>query len=206
MTRYGMAIDTKRCYACNKCSMACKVEHNLPEGVLWSQAHTEGGDFHMTPAGTYPNDLHMTPYTLACQHCDVPACFGVCPTGATSVRDDGIVVVDYEVCIGCKFCIEACSYEGVRALIENPTYLVDWRLGDVQVPDVQDGTMAKCTFCVERIDRGEQPICVEVCHMSARIFGDLDDPESDISKAIASREYDQLQVDQGTGPRIYYLK
>lgn len=112
MTRYGMAIDTKRCFSCNKCSMACKVEHNLPEDVLWSRAHTEGGDYYLTPSGTYPNDLHMGFYTLACQHCAEPACFEVCPTGATSVRDDGIVVVNYEECIGCKSCIEACPYEG----------------------------------------------------------------------------------------------
>lgn len=206
MTRYGMAIDTKRCFSCNKCSMACKVEHNLPEDVLWSRAHTEGGDYYLTPSGTYPNDLHMGFYTLACQHCAEPACFEVCPTGATSVRDDGIVVVNYEECIGCKSCIEACPYEEVRTLIENPTYLVDWKIGDAQTPDVQDGTVSKCTFCVERVDRGEAPICVEVCHMRARTFGDLDDPESEISKLIASREYTQMNEDAGTGPCVYFLK
>lgn len=206
MTRYGMAVDTKRCYACNKCSMACKVEHNLPEGVLWSRAFTDGDEFYMTPAGTYPHDLTMGFYTLSCQHCDNAACLEVCPTGATTKREDGIVTVDYEQCIGCESCIAACPYEGVRVLNEDPVYLVDWKIGDAAVPDALKGTVSKCTFCVERVDRGEKPLCVAVCHSQARVFGDLDDPNSDISKLLAERDYDQLQADEGTNPNIYYLK
>ena len=206
MTRYGMAIDTNRCYGCNKCSMTCKVEHNLHENVLWSRAPTAGGDHFWTPAGEYPANLSMSFYTMACQHCSEPACVEVCPTGASMKREDGIVVVNYEECIGCETCAVACPYEGVRTLLEAPEYLVEWKLGDLAVSDVVENTMSKCTFCVERVDRGEKPVCVEMCHMAARKFGDLDDPESDVSKAIAGREYDQLLADMGTGPSVYFLK
>ncbi len=206
MTRYGMAIDTKRCYACNKCSMACKVEHNLPNNVLWSRARTVGGEQFLTPEGEYPHGLSMGFYTLACQHCSEPACVENCPTGASMQREDGIVTVDYEKCIGCGACMTACPYEGVRTLLEAPEYLVDWKVGDISVPDLVENTMSKCTFCVERIDRGENPLCVDICHSYARYFGDLDDPESAVSKVIAGREYDQLLADMGTGPNVYFLK
>lgn len=206
MTRYGMAVDTNRCFACNKCAMVCKVEHNLPNGVLWNRGLTDGGDFFYVPRGSGPSDLRMSFYTLSCQHCDMPACFAVCPTGATQKRDDGIVTVDSEKCIGCESCIAACPYEGVRTLIESPEYALDFKTGDISVPDVVENTVTKCTFCIERIDRGERPACVDVCNAQARYFGDLDDPDSEISKVLLEREYDQLLVDQGTEPNMYYLK
>ena len=83
MARYGMAVDTKRCVGCNRCAMICIVEHNLPDGVLWNKSMTEGGDHFRVPGGTNPADLSMTFYTMACQHCDNPACLEACPTGAT---------------------------------------------------------------------------------------------------------------------------
>lgn len=206
MPRYGMVIDTKRCVSCNRCAMICRVEHNLPDGVLWNRAMTDGGDYFRAPGGSYPNDLTMKFYTLACQHCDNPACLEACPTGATDKREDGIVAVDYEKCIGCKSCIAACPYEGVRTLIEAPTYQLDFAVGDAAVPAQVENTVSKCTFCVERIDRGEQPRCADICFAHARYFGDLDDPDSEISKVLASREYDRLLEDQGTGPNVYFLK
>lgn len=207
MTRYGMAIDTKRCVSCNRCAMVCRVEHNLPDGVLWNNAKTDGGDWFRTPGGTYPDNLNMTFYTLACQHCDNPACLEVCPTGATSKRDDGIVTVNAEECIGCQSCIAACPYEGVRTLLDSePSYQLDFAVGDYAVPAHKGNTVEKCTFCVERIDRGEQPRCMDVCFAHARYFGDLDDPASKISQVLNEREYDQLLSDQGTGPCVYFLK
>lgn len=207
MTRYGMAVDTKRCVSCNRCAMACIVEHNLPDGVLWNRAVTEGGDYFRNPGGVYPDELSIAFYTLACQHCDSPACLDVCPTGATEKREDGIVTVDAENCIGCKSCITACPYDGVRVSIDGePQYQLDFAVGDAQVPAHKSGTVEKCTFCVERIDRGEPPRCVDVCFAHARFFGDLDDPESDLSKILAMREYDRLLADQGTGPNVYFLK
>ena len=206
MTRYGMAVDTTRCSACNNCAMTCKVENNLAEGVWWSLAKTEGGDHRYTPGGTYPDGLSITYYTLACQHCDNPACVENCPTGASQKREDGIVVVDPQTCIGCDTCIVSCPYEGVRTNIGEPTWFLDFPMGDAQAAEHVANTVEKCTFCAHRIDRGERPACVDICQAQARYFGDLDDPESEISKVLASREYDQLLADQGTGPNVYFLK
>lgn len=207
MTRYGMAIDTKRCVSCNRCAMVCIVEHNLPNRVLWNRAVTEGGDYFRTPGGTYPAELSMKFYTVACQHCDNPPCEEACPTGATVKREDGIVTVDWEACIGCKSCIAACPYDGVRTLVEGePQYHLDFQAGDAAVPQHVGNAVEKCTFCVERIDRGERPACVDVCFAHARYFGDLDNPNSEVSKVLQEREYDQLLQDQGTGPNVYFLK
>lgn len=207
MTRYGMAIDKKRCVGCNRCATACIIEHNLPDGVLWNRAQSVGGDVFRVAGGTYPDGLFMEFYTLSCQHCEQPACVEACPTGATVKREDGIVTVDYEQCIGCKSCIASCPYEGVRTLNdETPVYQVDFAVGDASVPAQIGGTVSKCTFCVERVDRGEQPRCINMCQARARYFGDLDDPESEISRILAEREYDRLLEDQGTGPNVYFLK
>ena len=207
MTRYGMAIDTARCTGCNRCSMACLTEHNLPNGVLWTNARTEGGDFFRTPGGTYPDGLSCTFYTLGCQHCDSPSCLEVCPTGATQKREDGIVWVDAEQCIGCQACIKACPYEGVRTLVDaEPAYQLDFKIGDQTLADHVGNTVEKCTFCKERIDRGERPRCVDVCYAHARYFGDLDDPESEVSKVLAERDSERMLENEGTSPCVYLLK
>lgn len=206
MTKFAMAIDKKRCVACNRCSMACKVEHNLPLGLLWNQALYNGTDRLLVPQGTQEEGLKTEMYTLACQHCDEPACVEACPTGASAKREDGIVTVDYETCIGCESCIAACPYEGVRTNAKDPQWALDFKVGDAAVPDIVGNTVSKCTFCVERIDRGERPACADICFAHARYFGDLDDPDSEVSKVLAEREYDQLLLDQGTGPNVYFLK
>lgn len=208
MTKYGMAVDTKRCMGCNMCTMSCRVDHNLPSEVLYSKALTEGGEVFRVPTGTYPNNLTIKFYTLGCQHCDDPACVSVCPTGAAYKREeDGLVLIDAEACIGCETCVSACPYENVRTLIPaEPAWPVDFKMGDWSVPDHKPSTMEKCTFCVERLDRGERPLCADLCSAVARYFGDLDDPESEISKILAVREYDQLLAEQGTGPNVYFLK
>lgn len=208
MARYAMAIDMKACIGCNNCCMVCKVENNLPDNVWWSRAQTVGGDVENTPAGTYPNDLSMQFYTLSCQHCSNPACVAVCPTGASAVDEEtGIVLVDYETCIGCKSCIEACPYTGVRTYIEGePAYALDFAVGDQQISPHMANVVEKCTFCHHRVARGEQPACADVCRFMARTFGDVDDPNSEISKLLTTREYDQLLVEEGTEPSIYFLK
>lgn len=207
MTKYAMAVDMKRCMGCNMCSMSCRVEHNLPNGVVYNRAITEGGDGFRVADGAYPDTLTMKFYTLSCQHCDNPGCVSVCPTGATYKREeDGLVLVNAENCIGCGSCIAGCPYEGVRTLLPGePEYPLDFALGDATVPEHIGNTVEKCTFCVERLDRGEKPLCVALCPAYARYFGDLDDPESEISKVLAERECEQLLVDQGTGPQAYYL-
>ncbi|HJI11400.1 MAG TPA: 4Fe-4S dicluster domain-containing protein [Adlercreutzia equolifaciens] len=208
MTKYGMAVDTNRCTGCNMCTMVCRVGHNLPNGVMYSQAVTEGGDGFRVAGGTYPDKVVMDFYTLGCQHCDEPACVDICPTGATKKREeDGIVIVDSAECIGCESCIAACPYDGVRVKLDStPTYPLEFTLGDWRTPEHVGNTVEKCTFCVELIDAGERPMCIDICPSVARYFGDLDDPNSEISQVLAEREYTQLLTDQGTGPNVYFLK
>lgn len=205
--RYGMVIDTKRCIACNTCTVGCKVENNLPANMWWNVVVNVGGANPDSPTGVYPNLTPMWTYTLACQHCDNPACVAVCPTGATFKREDGIVMVDPEVCIGCKLCVEACPYPDVRRYQDGePVSYTDFDMGGEGALVHVANTVEKCTFCAHRVDRGEKPFCVEVCPGRARYFGDLNDPESDVVKAMEGREVEQLQVEDGTGPAVYLLK
>lgn len=207
MTKYAMVIDMGRCYGCNSCAMACKVENNIPDGVWWNRAQTVGGVSENTPSGEYPGEVSMRFFTYACQHCDEPACAEVCPTGATVKREDGIVTVDYEACIGCKSCITACPYEGVRTFIDGePSWFLDFPVGDAQAPAHKANVVEKCTFCAHRVDRGERPACVDICRAHARHWGDLDNPESDVSKLLQEREHEQLLPEYGTGPNVYLLK
>ena len=189
MTKYGMVIDMRRCFGCKSCAVACKCENNVPDTVWWNTVKTVGGEVDDTPAGESPDQLSMHFFTYACQHCDEPACAEVCPTGATVKREDGIVTIDWEECIGCKSCITACPYEGVRTYVEEPSYYLDFATGDADVPPHKAGVVEKCTFCAHRVDRGEEPACVYLCRARARHWGDLDDPESDVSKLLREREY-----------------
>lgn len=221
MTRYGMAIDLNRCFGCQTCAVACKVANNMPKGIAYNVVYTktDEGDIDApgravhdgalsvdVAGGEFPN---CSQYYLPrqCQHCENPACENVCPTGATQIRDDGIVWIDDELCIGCESCIEACPYEGVRTLIPGDVeYYLDVVVGEVDAPRHRPGTVEKCTFCCNLIDRGEVPACMQLCPGRARYWGDLDDPESEVSKAIAGRSYEFLHEDAGTKPKVYYLR
>ena len=200
MTRYGMAIDLNRCFGCQTCAVACKMANNLPNDVLFNQVKTVGGDSVDTAAGEYPNcTLSYLPFQ--CQHCENPACLEVCPTGATTKDEEtGIVSVDSEPCI------KACPYEGVRTLIKSPEYYLDVVVGEYDAPPHKGGTVEKCTFCKNLIDRGDVPACMQLCPGRARYWGDLDDPESDVSKAIEGRETMFLNEEAGTKPSVYYLQ
>ncbi|MDR0500034.1 MAG: 4Fe-4S dicluster domain-containing protein [Coriobacteriales bacterium] len=204
--RLGMVIDMKGCIACSSCAMACKIENNLPDENWWNRVLTVGGENRDTPSGTYPN-LSMESMTLACQHCENPACTRVCPVGATVKREeDGVVLQDYDKCIGCRMCIAACPYTGVRSFNwEEPKYCLPFATGDADVPSHQKHVVEKCTFCNHRLAKGEAPACIEPCPARVRFFGDLNDPSSEVSKLISSRKYQQLLVERGTNPSIYYL-
>ena len=204
--RLGMVIDMKACIACASCAVACKVENNLPDEVWWNRVLTDGGENPDTPAGVYP-DLTMSNLVVACQHCDNPACVKVCPVGATyKDPETGVVRQDYDKCIGCRMCMSACPYTGVRSFNwEEPKHVVGHALGDADVPAHQKHVVEKCTMCWHRLAKGLQPACVEVCPARVRYFGDLNDPDSEISQLIREREYKQLLSSEGTNPSVYYL-
>ena len=206
MARYGMAIDTKRCVGCNACTTACKMENNVPDDIFWTRALTKGGDEVDTPAGTFPN-LSMRYYTVGCQHCENPACVKACPVGATyKDPETGIVRQDYDRCIGCRMCMAACPYTGVRSFNwQEPKNQMGFAIGDADAPKHQKHTVEKCTFCYQRTSKGETPACMDLCPARARHWGDLDDPNSEISQLIASRPYEQLLTERGTQPNVYYL-
>ena len=206
MARYGMAIDTKRCVGCNACTTACKMANNVPDDIFWTRALTRGGDEVDTPAGTFPN-LSMRYYTVGCQHCENPACVKACPVGATyKDPETGIVRQDYDRCIGCRMCMAACPYTGVRSFNwHEPKNQMGFAIGDADAPKHQKHTVEKCTFCYQRTSKGETPACMDLCPARARHWGDLDDPNSEISQIIASRPYEQLLTERGTQPNVYYL-
>lgn len=205
MTRYGMAIDLSRCIGCNTCAVACKVSNNLPKDVWWNVVHTEGRDFADTSKGTYGGEMQLSWLPVNCMHCENAVCEEVCPTGATVKRDDGIVTVDEETCIGCKSCMEACPYD-VRRLIENePEYYLELPIGDPAAKSHKGGTVEKCDFCAGRIDRGEKPACMELCPGRARYWGDLDNPESEVSQFLSGRNATVLLEEEGTSPSVYYV-
>lgn len=173
-----MVIDTVRCVGCMDCVVACKTENNVPEGF-----NRDWIAYDVT--GTFPT-LHMEIRSERCNHCDNPPCVSCCPTGASHVHDvGGVVLVDPDKCIGCKGCVASCPY-GARFI--HP-----------------EGYADKCTFCIHRVEQGLKPACVSVCPTHCMHFGDLDDPNSDVSQLLASRKHHVLLPEAGTKPRIFYL-
>ena len=204
MTKLGIAIDLERCVGCHTCANACKMQNNVPTGMLWNRVTTEGCDVIDGAVGTYPN-LTRTFLPVACQHCENPACQRVCPTGATYKDELGRVEIDYDKCIGCRMCMAACPYNARSFNWEEPVRDVDFNYGDAEVPVRPRGVAEKCTLCRERTDRGEEPMCVVCCPTHARIFGDLDDPTSEVSKTVVERKAHVLLEEQGTRPQVYYF-
>ena len=141
-------------------------------------------------------------------HCAEPACVGVCPTGASVKRSDGIVVVDQAKCIGCRSCVMACPYEARYFLKKYRGYYPEKGLTAYETAQKKGkvmGTVSKCNLCLDRVEAGEQPACVQTCPAKARFFGDLEDPESQVAKLIVSRRGYQLHPEMGTDPSVYYL-
>lgn len=199
-----MAISLDRCIGCQTCANACKMQNNVPMGLLWNRVITEGCDVIDGAVGVYPN-LTRTYVPLACQHCENPACQRVCPTGATYKDDMGRVQIDYDKCIGCRMCMAACPYNARVFNWEDPVRDPDFNYGDKDVPVRTKGVMEKCTMCKERTDRGDEPMCVVCCPTKARTFGDLDDPNSDVSRMIREKHAYVLLEEQGTKPQVHYF-
>ena len=207
--KWVMVIDQSRCIGCNYCTYACQAFNDVPGDAHWNVVSVEGS-----------TDKGATFLPRPCQHCENAPCVEACPVGATYHRADGLIEMDYDKCIGCRYCQVACPYNARvfnwqdPAQLANP-YVPKW--GIPEIPRRARGVVEKCTFCTERIDRGlaigltpgvhrdATPACVNVCPVNARLFGDLNDPASPVSRALAVRRSFRLREDLGTNPRVYYI-
>lgn len=202
MTRWGMVIDLARCIGCNACTVACQIENGSPPGVYFTRVYTE-------ETGTFP-DVETTFVPALCNHCEDAPCIPVCPTGATYKRDDGIVLVDQDKCIGCRYCMMACPYGNRfflrKGILESGYHGERTAFEDAKWDAFTEGTVAKCTFCAHRVDEGLQPACVVTCPTDARVFGDLEDEHSLVNRLIDERDGRQPLPERGTNPSVYYLE
>lgn len=207
MPRYGMVMDLDRCNGCNACVIACKVEHNTANTVNFTRIFER-------EIGTYPNaNRQFLP--VMCNHCEDASCIDVCPTKATYARDkDGIVLVDWDKCIGCGACILACPYEQRFQILDNRTTFPDGETA-FDKPDTNrapNGVTAKCDMCYHRIDEGKEPACAEACPTDARIFGVVSEdsaedetPFQNLNDLISRANAFSLLPEKGTKPCVFYV-
>ena len=198
--RYGMVIDLKRCIGCYACQIACKAEHATPPGVLYARVVKR-------EMGRYPNVRRLS-LPVLCMHCADPPCVQVCPTGASLKAPDGIVSVDADRCVGCRYCMMACPYGARYFHAQEREYFPGQGLTpneEIGYKKHPPGVVEKCDFCRHRLGNGGVPACVANCPAVARYFGDLDDPDSHVSRLIGERGGFQLRPELGTNPSVYYL-
>lgn len=205
---WAMVIDLSTCIGCEYCVWACQATNDTQDDMRWN--------VHVVDETPLGNVFHIT---RPCLHCQNAPCVEVCPVSATYHRADGLVVMDYDKCIGCRYCQTACPYNArsfnwSERTEENPQ-VPEW--GTPEVPRRPRGVVEKCTFCIHRIDAGlakglmpgvheeATPACVNVCPVNARYFGNLNDPESKVSRIINSRPTMRLREDLGTEPSVYYI-
>ena len=179
MARYAMVIDVRKCIGCHSCSVSCKMENSIAFGAFRSWVNID-------ERGDYPRvKRHFLP--RLCNHCQNPPCTPGCSVKATFYNEaDGRVVINRDRCIGCGYCIEACPY---AARFASPTV----------------HTADKCDFCEHLLAIGEKPACVKNCLGQCRIFGDLDDPNSEVVKLLAENPVQVLRPELGTSPKVYYI-
>ena len=209
--RWVMVIDLRKCVGCSACTIACVAENKLPPGVVYRPVIEE-------EIGTYPNvSRRFTP--RLCMQCDNPPCVSICPVKATYKRPDGIVEINYNQCIGCRYCLHACPY-GARTYDFGEFYTLgtpkvewyeklpsyeygrEWPREEAKSPV---GNARKCHFCNHRLEAGMLPACVTTCIGYATFFGDANDPESLISNLISKPNALRLKEELGTQPKVYYL-
>lgn len=217
-----MVIDQRKCIGCHACTIACVAENKLPPGVVYRPVMIE-------EIGTYPNvTMRFTP--RPCMQCENPPCVPVCPVKATYKNEEGVVIVDYDQCIGCRYCVTACPY-GARTFDFGATYTEELpdaegliagrtategyeRVSAFEYSEVRPredhtqspaGNVRKCHFCLHRLKEGMLPACTTTCIGRATYFGDANDPDSLVSELIASPNVMRLKEELGTQPRVYYL-
>jgi Fe-S-cluster-containing dehydrogenase component len=206
--QWAMVIDQSKCTGCRYCTKACQAHNDVDPTHEWNQ---------VLPAGEL--DGYQVFLPRPCMHCSKAPCVEVCPVAASYYRDDGIVMMDYERCIGCRYCQVACPYQArifnwTKFEGDNPA-VPEW--GQPEVERRPRGVPEKCGFCYHRIDRGlaqglkpgtddaATPACVVACPTGARVFGDLNDHESNVSVLLREHTYYRLRDDLGTGAHVYYL-
>ncbi len=222
MAKYGMVIDLHKCSGCAACTIACKNENNVPDGIKWA-------DFVTETKGNFPNVTFDFIPTL-CNHCDDAPCVEACPVDPKAIfkNDSGMTLNSAERCIGCQACVGACPYGVVSFNADEPHEFwqdeegkeVTEKAGGTVIPYYNpnrartwDGkgirpkrVVEKCSFCDHRVTAGKNTYCSEACPAKARIFGDLDDPNSEVSKLLKEHDSFRLQEDLGTEPRVYYIR
>ncbi len=211
--RWAMVVDLRKCSEhgdCDTCIKACHAVHNVPEWdnpkdeVKWIWKEEFEKAFLTLENHYHPGHLNHTPVLLLCNHCDEPPCTRVCPTEATWKREsDGIVMMDWHRCIGCRYCVVACPYGSRSFNWRDPRPAVDEI--DDSFPTRTRGVVEKCTFCDERLAKGQMPACVEACPHNALAFGDLEDPDSEVRQLLAENFTIRRKPGLGTQPEVYYI-
>ncbi|MFQ5624271.1 MAG: 4Fe-4S dicluster domain-containing protein, partial [Paracoccaceae bacterium] len=211
MTRWAIAADLNRCVGCQTCTAACKHTNDTAPGIQWRKVLD-------IEAGDYP-DVRRAFMPVGCMHCEDPPCLDVCPSTATRKRDDGIVTIDYDLCIGCAYCIVACPYQA-RSRVDLPAMAYGGRAmrhEALHEDPARIGVAQKCTFCADRIDFGLEnglvpgadpeatPACVNACIADALHFGDVDDPSSKVSRLLGDNRSFRMHEELETGPGFFYL-
>ena len=211
-TRWAMVIDPRKCLkeeGCTDCIGACDRAHNVPHllerarEVKWIWREPFDKAFPGQSSRYAEDALKKTPVLVFCNHCDNPPCVRVCPTRATWRRADGLVMMDWHRCIGCRYCVAACPY-GSRSFnwLDPRPYIKPL---NPEFPTRTKGVVEKCTFCDERLAKGQSPACVEACPEKALVFGNLNDATSEVRELLRSRHSIRRRPELGTEPGIYYL-
>jgi len=214
---FGYALDLSRCIGCRRCVYACVKENNQSRDpqIHWIQVlqmeKEKGIDFAHSDVNYNPEEVPEKGsfyVPVQCQQCRNPQCTKVCPVKATWQEPDGITVVDYNWCIGCRYCMAACPY-GARHFNWGEPHVPDEEIN----PDMHylgnrlrmKGVVEKCTFCVQRAREGKYPACVEICPVGARKFGNLLDPESEVRYILENKRVLVLKEELNTQPKFYYF-
>ena len=211
MTRWVMVVDLRRCVGCQTCTAACRVANATPPGVQWRQVLD-------MEVGEYP-DVERVFVPVGCMHCADPPCMHVCPSTATGQREDGLVTIDYDLCIGCGYCAVACLYQA-RHITHSPAFAYG---NEPTAPEAarfdekRIGVATKCTFCKARIDLAEEtgetpgvdpdatPACVNSRIAGVLHFGNRDDPGSNVSEILREKHHFRMHEELGTDPGVYYV-
>ena len=211
MTRYVMVADLNRCVGCQTCTAACKHTNATPPGVQWRKVLD-------VEVGEYPDDDRIF-MPVGCQHCAEPPCMEVCPSTATGKRDDGIVTIDYDICIGCAYCFVACPYQA-RYKVSKPSFAFGDKPTENEAERFDEARInvaMKCNFCSDKVDSGKEkglipgidpdatPACANACIAGALHFGDIEDEESNVSKLVDENPHFRMHEELGTDPGFYYL-